>query len=145
MYITGRTYAKTSWNTSLLYITSSFVAQSPCNLGITCLYSFQQTLPSVIRALKSKGAQLALCHELSLRAKQHRSVLEHDQFDLVVRLLNSALQVGRWLFTKKKIYGVPCSLKQMKIHTWSLDYFTCCITFRNFKPSVATRSFIFAL
>ncbi|XP_020625172.1 myotubularin-related protein 13-like isoform X2 [Orbicella faveolata] len=52
----------------------------------------RKTLPSVVRALKSKGAQLALCHELSLRAKQHRSVLEHDQFDLVVRLLNSALQ-----------------------------------------------------
>ena len=67
------------------------------NLGIKhCLYSLKQTLPSVVRALKSKGAQLALCHELSLRAKQHRSVLEHDQFDLVVRLLNSALQVG-WL------------------------------------------------
>ena len=53
----------------------------------------QQTLPSVVRALKSKGAQLALCHELSLRVKQNRSLLEHDQFDLVVRLMNSALQV----------------------------------------------------
>ncbi|XP_031559820.1 myotubularin-related protein 13-like [Actinia tenebrosa] len=52
----------------------------------------RMALPSVLRSLKSKGAQLALCHELSLRAKQNRSVLEHDQFDLVVRLMNSALQ-----------------------------------------------------
>ncbi|XP_068760421.1 myotubularin-related protein 13-like [Montipora capricornis] len=52
----------------------------------------RKTLPSVVRALKSKGAQLALCHELSLRVKQNRSMLEHDQFDLVVRLMNSALQ-----------------------------------------------------
>ena len=34
-----------------------------------------------------------MCHELSLRAKQNRSLLDHDQFDLVVRLMNSALQV----------------------------------------------------
>ncbi|XP_074605890.1 myotubularin-related protein 13-like [Acropora palmata] len=52
----------------------------------------RKTLPSVVRALKSKGAQLALCNELSLRVKQNRSMLEHDQFDLVVRLMNSALQ-----------------------------------------------------
>ncbi|XP_048585296.1 myotubularin-related protein 13 isoform X2 [Nematostella vectensis] len=52
----------------------------------------RKALPSVLRSLKSKGAQLALCHELSLRAKQNRSVLEHDQFDLVVRLMNNALQ-----------------------------------------------------
>ena len=77
------------------------------SLGIKhCLYSLQQTLPSVVRALKSKGAQLALCHELSLRAKQHRSVLEHDQFDLVVRLLNSALQVGGLFIIYKKEDGV---------------------------------------
>lgn len=69
------------------------------NVNLTLVKTFtftlfsKQSLPSVVRGLKSKGAQLALCHELSLRARQNRSLLEHDQFDLVVRLMNSALQV----------------------------------------------------
>lgn len=69
------------------------------NVNLTLVKTFtftlfsKQSLPSVVRGLKSKGAQTALCHELSLRARQNRSLLEHDQFDLVVRLMNSALQV----------------------------------------------------
>ena len=52
-----------------------------------------QIFPSVMRALRSKGAQLALCAELSQMVKLHKSQLEHGQFDLVVRLLNTSLQV----------------------------------------------------
>ena len=51
-------------------------------------------MPSVQRALKSRGAQLALCQELAARSEQHRAVLEHDQFNLVITLMNCALQVG---------------------------------------------------
>ena len=54
---------------------------------------FFQALPSVQRALKSRGAQLALCQELAARSEQHRAVLEHDQFVLVITLMNCALQV----------------------------------------------------
>ncbi|XP_046862400.1 myotubularin-related protein 5-like [Xenia sp. Carnegie-2017] len=52
----------------------------------------KKALPSVQRALKSHGAQLALCQELAARSEQHRAVLEHDQFVLVITLMNCALQ-----------------------------------------------------
>ncbi|CAB3984119.1 Myotubularin-related 13 [Paramuricea clavata] len=52
----------------------------------------RKALPSVQRALKSRGAQLALCQELAARSEQHRAVLEHDQFNLVITLMNCALQ-----------------------------------------------------
>lgn len=51
-----------------------------------------QAIPSVLRALKSKGAQLALCNELEHRVKNDNSLLEHDQYNLLVRLINAALQ-----------------------------------------------------
>lgn len=46
----------------------------------------------MLRALKSKGAQLALCNELELRVKNESATLEHDQYNLIVRLINAALQ-----------------------------------------------------
>eukprot|EP00794_Sanderia_malayensis_P018071 gene18071-19880_t len=52
----------------------------------------RKIFPSVMRALRSKGSQLALCNELNLKIKQSRAMLEHAQFDLVVRLLNASLQ-----------------------------------------------------
>jgi len=55
------------------------------------LFSFQ-AIPSVKRALGSKGAQLALCNELETRVKNDSSLLEHDQYNLLVYLINSALQ-----------------------------------------------------
>ncbi|KAL5006472.1 hypothetical protein ScPMuIL_015278 [Solemya velum] len=48
--------------------------------------------PAVLRALKSKVARLSLTQELSHHIQSNRAMLEHQQFDLVVRLLNSALQ-----------------------------------------------------
>ncbi|XP_045127188.1 myotubularin-related protein 13-like isoform X9 [Portunus trituberculatus] len=52
----------------------------------------RKTFPAVLRALKSKAARLALCTELSHHVQGNRAVLEHQQFDLVVRLMNCALQ-----------------------------------------------------
>ncbi len=37
---------------------------------------------------------MALCEELGIHANRNQVMLEHQQFDLVVRLLNAALQVG---------------------------------------------------
>ena len=54
----------------------------------------RKTFPAVLRALKSKAARLALCTELSHHVQGNRAVLEHQQFDLVVRLMNCALQVS---------------------------------------------------
>ncbi|XP_065070584.1 myotubularin-related protein 5-like [Rhopilema esculentum] len=52
----------------------------------------RKIFPSVLRALRSKGAQLALCTELDQMIKMKRAFLEHGQFDLLVRLLNACLQ-----------------------------------------------------
>ena len=52
----------------------------------------RKTFPAVLRALKSKAARLALCNELSQHVVGNKAMLEHQQFDLVVRLMNCALQ-----------------------------------------------------
>ncbi|ESO95293.1 hypothetical protein LOTGIDRAFT_232003 [Lottia gigantea] len=48
--------------------------------------------PAVLRALKSKVTRLAMTQELSYHVLSNRAMLEHQQFDLVVKLLNCALQ-----------------------------------------------------
>ncbi|XP_049836392.1 myotubularin-related protein 13 isoform X2 [Schistocerca gregaria] len=52
----------------------------------------RKTFPAVLRALKSKAARLALCTELAQHVMGNKAMLEHQQFDLVVRLMNCALQ-----------------------------------------------------
>jgi len=52
----------------------------------------KKTFPAVIRALKSKAARLALCEELGSHVSGNQTMLEHQQFDLIVRLMNAALQ-----------------------------------------------------
>ncbi|RUS71898.1 hypothetical protein EGW08_020336 [Elysia chlorotica] len=47
--------------------------------------------PAVLRALKSGAARLALTQELGDQVKGNRAMLEHQQFELVVKLLNCAL------------------------------------------------------
>ncbi|GFR59486.1 myotubularin-related protein 13, partial [Elysia marginata] len=47
--------------------------------------------PAVLRALKSGVARLALTQELGDQVKGNRAMLEHQQFELVVKLLNCAL------------------------------------------------------
>ncbi|XP_012944799.1 myotubularin-related protein 13 isoform X2 [Aplysia californica] len=47
--------------------------------------------PAVLRALKSGIARLALTQELGEHVRSNRAMLEHQQFDLVVKLLNCAL------------------------------------------------------
>ena len=55
-------------------------------------YLLLQIFPAVLRALKGKVARLALVDELSFHVQSNRAMLEHQQFDMVVRLLNCALQ-----------------------------------------------------
>ncbi|KAK9886900.1 hypothetical protein WA026_019158 [Henosepilachna vigintioctopunctata] len=52
----------------------------------------RKTFPAVLRALQSKQARLALCDELAQHVSGTKAMLEHQQFDLVVRLMNCALQ-----------------------------------------------------
>ena len=56
-------------------------------------------MPSVLRALKSKGAQLALCNELELRIKNEKSaLLDHDQYNLIIRLIDAALKEANTVY-----------------------------------------------
>ncbi|MGH0154225.1 UNVERIFIED_CONTAM: hypothetical protein FKN15_025918 [Acipenser sinensis] len=54
--------------------------------------SFPKTLPAALRALKGKAARQCLTHELSLHVQQNRAILDHQQFDYIVRMMNCALQ-----------------------------------------------------
>nr|XP_018897778.1 PREDICTED: myotubularin-related protein 13 isoform X2 [Bemisia tabaci] len=54
----------------------------------------RKTFPAVLRALKSRTARMALCTELAQHVVGNKAMLEHQQFDLVVRLMNCALQDG---------------------------------------------------
>ncbi|BFZ05320.1 hypothetical protein BsWGS_08359 [Bradybaena similaris] len=47
--------------------------------------------PAVLRALKSSIARLALTHELGEHVRSNQAMLDHQQFDFVVKLLNCAL------------------------------------------------------
>ncbi|XP_056429026.1 myotubularin-related protein 5 isoform X5 [Hyla sarda] len=48
--------------------------------------------PAVLRALKGRAARQCLTQELNLHVLQNRAVLDHQQFDFVVRLMNCCLQ-----------------------------------------------------
>jgi myotubularin-related protein 5/13 len=52
----------------------------------------RKALPAVLKALKNKDNRIALIDELACHLGSQRAVLEHQQFDLVVRLMNCALQ-----------------------------------------------------
>ncbi|XP_005354408.1 myotubularin-related protein 5 isoform X3 [Microtus ochrogaster] len=52
----------------------------------------KKLLPAVLRALKGRAARRCLAHELHLHVQQNRAVLDHQQFDFVVRMMNCCLQ-----------------------------------------------------
>lgn len=74
-----------------------------CFVNLVCLYRFfkewllfcfhQQLFPAVLRSLKSRIARQALCQELTAQVDANRALLQGQQFDMVVRLINCALQV----------------------------------------------------
>lgn len=47
----------------------------------------------MLRALKGRAARRCLAQELHLHVQQNRAVLDHQQFDFVVRMMNCCLQV----------------------------------------------------
>uniref|UniRef100_A0A4W2DZR4 SET binding factor 1 n=1 Tax=Bos indicus x Bos taurus TaxID=30522 RepID=A0A4W2DZR4_BOBOX len=53
----------------------------------------KKLLPAVLRALKGRAARRCLAQELHLHVQQNRAVLDHQQFDFVVRMMNCCLQV----------------------------------------------------
>jgi myotubularin-related protein 5/13 len=52
----------------------------------------KKTFPAVISALKTKQARLALVEELAARKTGPQVFLDHQQYDMVVRLMNASLQ-----------------------------------------------------
>ena len=58
----------------------------------TFIHSPFQIFPAVLRAMKSKVSRLALVEALQLNVQSNRAMLEHQQFDMIVKLLNCALQ-----------------------------------------------------
>nr|XP_025138379.1 myotubularin-related protein 5 isoform X6 [Bubalus bubalis] len=52
----------------------------------------KKLLPAVLRALKGRAARRCLAQELRLHVQQNRAVLDHQQFDFVVRMMNCCLQ-----------------------------------------------------
>ncbi|KAM4721930.1 myotubularin-related protein 13 [Rhinophrynus dorsalis] len=52
----------------------------------------EKTLPAALRALKGKAARQCLTNELGLHVQQNRAVLNHQQFDYIVRMMNCTLQ-----------------------------------------------------
>ncbi|XP_033645492.1 myotubularin-related protein 13-like isoform X1 [Asterias rubens] len=52
----------------------------------------KKLFPAVLRSLKSRITRLALVRRLALHVQENRAVLEQQQFDMVVRLINCALQ-----------------------------------------------------
>lgn len=63
---------------------------------------YPQTLPAALRALKGKAARQCLTDELGLHVQQNRAILDHQQFDYIIRMMNCTLQVifssFSWLF-----------------------------------------------
>ncbi|XP_061077659.1 myotubularin-related protein 13-like [Conger conger] len=52
----------------------------------------EKTLPAALRALKGKAARQCLTEELSQHVQQNRAILDHHQFDYIIRMMNCALQ-----------------------------------------------------
>uniref|UniRef100_A0A8C1QNU0 SET binding factor 2 n=1 Tax=Cyprinus carpio TaxID=7962 RepID=A0A8C1QNU0_CYPCA len=52
----------------------------------------EKALPAALRALKGKAARQCLTEELSHHVQQNRAILDHQQFDHIVRMMNCALQ-----------------------------------------------------
>ncbi len=54
----------------------------------------KKTFPAVISALKTRQARLALCNEFAAHKTGNQVIVEHQQFDMIVRLMNAALQAS---------------------------------------------------
>ncbi|XP_030373438.1 myotubularin-related protein 13 [Scaptodrosophila lebanonensis] len=52
----------------------------------------RKLLPAVMRTLKHRDARILLCRELFGYVHGNKAVLDHQQFDLVIRFMNKALQ-----------------------------------------------------
>lgn len=68
----------------------------------------RQLFPAVLRAMKGRAARHCLTQELNLHVQQNRAVLDHQQFDFIIRMMNCCLQVG----------GAGVSLGKERVPAW---------------------------
>jgi len=66
----------------------------------------KKSYPAVLRALKSKAARLALCEELGIHVSGNQTMLDHQQFEMIAKLMNAALQDDSDI----DMYGVAAAL-----------------------------------
>lgn len=94
--------------------------------------SVWQTLPAALRALKGKAARQCLTEELSLHVQQNRAILDHQQFDYIIRMMNCALQVSHVPY----IQGIRCicTTNRANIHSTSEKKPPDCYVFSFFSP-----------
>uniref|UniRef100_A0AAY4D3Y0 SET binding factor 2 n=1 Tax=Denticeps clupeoides TaxID=299321 RepID=A0AAY4D3Y0_9TELE len=52
----------------------------------------EKTLPAALRALKGRAARQCLTEELRQHVQQNRVILDHQQFDYIIRMMNCTLQ-----------------------------------------------------
>ncbi|NXK19404.1 MTMR5 protein, partial [Arenaria interpres] len=52
----------------------------------------KKLFPAVLRAMKGRTARHCLTQELNLHVQQNRAVLDHQQFDFIIRMMNCCLQ-----------------------------------------------------
>ncbi|XP_063802513.1 myotubularin-related protein 13 isoform X1 [Pseudophryne corroboree] len=52
----------------------------------------EKALPAALRALKGKAARQCLTEELGCHVQQNRAILNHQQFDYIIRMMNCTLQ-----------------------------------------------------
>lgn len=76
-----------------LWADSDFRSSSAPHLSL-------QLFPAVLRAMKGRAARHCLTQELNLHVQQNRAVLDHQQFDFIVRMMNCCLQVGKESITQ---------------------------------------------
>ena len=106
MWLSPAQYSLIVQSCGLKHIRHSFIISFNHSFILSFIHSLQ-IFNAVLRALESRVARLALVEELSYHSNSNRAMLEHQQFDLVVRLLNCALQVRQSDFipeTKCHIY-----------------------------------------
>ncbi|KAI3377924.1 hypothetical protein L3Q82_009056 [Scortum barcoo] len=78
----------------------------------------EKTLPAALRALKGKAARQCLTEELSLHVQQNRAILDHQQFDYIIRMMNCALQLTSKSF-ELSLRILSVCLREMKVEDCS--------------------------
>uniref|UniRef100_A0A182J5B9 Myotubularin n=1 Tax=Anopheles atroparvus TaxID=41427 RepID=A0A182J5B9_ANOAO len=101
---------------------------------ISCIFDnkiteARKSFPAVLRILKQREARLTMCRELAKIGNQGNKQLDHQQFDLVIKLMNRALQDD----SVKDEYGVAAALLPLsslfcrKLCTGVFQYAYTCI------------------